>query len=66
VQLKVAERAVDAFGKVAQDATTTLVIPANMSEVSGLIATAMKMISSTRSNVVPGPVIAPDAARRGN
>src|SRR5512139_49878 len=29
VQLKVAERAVDAFGKVAQDSKTTLVIPAN-------------------------------------
>src|SRR3954466_4782115 len=48
VQLKVAERAVEAFGKVAEDSTTTLVIPANMSEVSGLIASAMKMISSTR------------------
>lgn len=53
VQLKVAERAVDAFGKVAEDATTTLVIPANMSEVSGLIASAMKMISGTRT---PSPV----------
>jgi regulator of protease activity HflC (stomatin/prohibitin superfamily) len=49
VQLKVAERAVDAFGKVAQDSTATLVIPANMSEVSGLIASAMKMISGTRT-----------------
>lgn len=48
VQLKVAERAVDAFGKVAEDSSTTLVIPANMSEVSGLIASAMKMISGTR------------------
>lgn len=61
VQLKVAERAVDAFGKVAEDSSTTLVIPANMSEVSGLIASAMKMISSTRGNPpapvpsVPGP-----------
>jgi regulator of protease activity HflC (stomatin/prohibitin superfamily) len=53
VQLKVAERAVEAFGKVAQDATTTLVIPANMSEVSGLIASAMKMISGTRTPVGP-------------
>lgn len=48
VQLKVAERAVDAFGKVAQDSSTTLVIPANMSEVSGLIASAMKMVAGTR------------------
>jgi len=49
VQLKVAERAVEAFGKVAQDSKTTLVIPANMGEVSGLIASAMKMISGTRT-----------------
>lgn len=55
VQLKVAERAVDAFGKVAEDSNTTLVIPANMSEVSGLIASAMKMVSSTRGNP-PAPV----------
>src|SRR3569833_1295448 len=48
VQLKVAERAVDAFGKVAEDSKTTLVIPANMTEVSGLIASAMKMISGMR------------------
>lgn len=54
VQLKVAERAVDAFGKVAEESTTTLVIPANMSEVSGLIASAMKMISGTRSPVLAG------------
>jgi regulator of protease activity HflC (stomatin/prohibitin superfamily) len=56
VQLKVAERAVDAFGKVAEDSTTTLVIPANMSEVSGLIASAMKMITASRT---PGGVAAP-------
>ncbi len=46
VQLKVAERAVDAYGKVAADATTTLIVPGNMSEVSALIASAMKMIGT--------------------
>jgi len=54
VQLKVAERAVDAFGKVAEDSNTTLVIPANMSEVSGLIASAMKMVAGTRSSAPAG------------
>jgi regulator of protease activity HflC (stomatin/prohibitin superfamily) len=57
VQLKVAERAVDAFGKVAEDSTTTLVIPANMSEVSGLIASAMKMITASKGPV-PMPAVA--------
>jgi regulator of protease activity HflC (stomatin/prohibitin superfamily) len=48
VQLKVAERAVDAYGKVAADATTTLIIPGNMSEVSALIGSAMKMIGTAK------------------
>jgi regulator of protease activity HflC (stomatin/prohibitin superfamily) len=43
VQLKVAEMAVEAYGKVAADATTTLIVPSDMSQVSGLIASAMKM-----------------------
>lgn len=45
VQLKVAEKAVDAFAQVAHDANTTLVVPSNMSEVSALITSAMKMVS---------------------
>jgi len=49
VQLKVAERAVDAYGKVAADATTTLIVPGNMSEVSALIASAMKMVGTAKS-----------------
>jgi regulator of protease activity HflC (stomatin/prohibitin superfamily) len=49
VQLKVAERAVDAYGKVAADATTTLIVPGNMSEVSALIGSAMKMIGTVRA-----------------
>jgi len=44
VQLKVAEKAVDAYSKVASEATTTLVVPSNMTEVSTLITSAMKMI----------------------
>ncbi|QNP49133.1 SPFH domain-containing protein [Diaphorobacter aerolatus] len=46
VQLKVAEKAVDAYSKVAADATTTLVVPSNMTEVSALVTSAMKMIQT--------------------
>ena len=46
VQLKVAEQAVDAYGKLASDATTTLVVPSNMTEVSSLITSAMRMIQT--------------------
>ncbi len=44
VQLKVAERAVEAYSRVASDATTTLIVPANMTEVSALITSAMTMM----------------------
>jgi regulator of protease activity HflC (stomatin/prohibitin superfamily) len=43
VQLKVAEKAVEAYSKVASDATTTLIVPGDMTQVSTLIASAMKM-----------------------
>ncbi|WP_367068660.1 stomatin-like protein [Oryzisolibacter sp. LB2S] len=46
VQLKVAEKAVEAYGKVASDATTTLIVPSNMTEVSALVSSAMKMIQT--------------------
>lgn len=49
VQLKVAERAVDAYSKVAQDAATTLIVPSNMTEVSALISSAMKMVQTQRT-----------------
>jgi regulator of protease activity HflC (stomatin/prohibitin superfamily) len=48
VQLKVAERAVDAYSKVAADSTTTLIVPSNMSETSALIASAMRMVQGTK------------------
>ena len=48
VQLKVAEKAVDAYSRVAASATTTLVVPSNMTEVSTLIASAMKMVQAQR------------------
>ena len=46
VQLKVAEKAVEAYGRLASEASTTLVVPSNMTEVSTLIASAMKMVQA--------------------
>ncbi len=43
VQLKIAEQAVNAYSRVAADATTTLIVPSNMTEVATLIGSAMKM-----------------------
>ena len=47
VQLKVAEKAVQAYAQLAQK-NNTMIVPGNLSEVSGLIATAMALIR-------PGP-----------
>jgi len=49
VQLKVAEKAVEAYSSVANKATTTLIVPSNMTEVSALIASAMKMVQSNQA-----------------
>ena len=49
VQLKVAEKAVAAYSQVASDAATTLIVPSNMTEVSALITSAMKMVQSNKA-----------------
>ena len=49
VQLKVAERAVDAYGRVADKSSTTLIVPGNMTEVSSLIASPMRMVRVSKS-----------------
>ncbi len=43
VQLKVAEKAVEAFSELAQK-NNTMIVPSNMSEVAGLIGTSMALI----------------------
>jgi regulator of protease activity HflC (stomatin/prohibitin superfamily) len=49
VQLKVAERAVDAYSKVASESKTTLIVPSNMTETSALIASAMRMVQGGKA-----------------
>jgi regulator of protease activity HflC (stomatin/prohibitin superfamily) len=44
VQLKVAEEALQAFGRVADKSKATLIVPSNMTEVSTLISSAMAMV----------------------
>jgi regulator of protease activity HflC (stomatin/prohibitin superfamily) len=46
VQLKVAERAVDAFAQLART-NNTLIVPSNMSETAALIGTAMALFKGT-------------------
>jgi regulator of protease activity HflC (stomatin/prohibitin superfamily) len=52
VQLKVAEKAIDAYGQLAKT-TNTMIVPGNMTEVSGLIATAMAVMQRAAPPAVP-------------
>jgi regulator of protease activity HflC (stomatin/prohibitin superfamily) len=56
VQLKVAERAVDAFAQLAQK-TNTMIVPGNMTEVAALVGSAMALMRG--AHVAPGANIAP-------
>ena len=47
VQLKVAEKAVEAYAQLAQK-NNTMIVPGNMSEVSSLIGTAMTMMKKVQ------------------
>jgi regulator of protease activity HflC (stomatin/prohibitin superfamily) len=48
VQLKVAEKAVDAYALLART-NNTMIVPGNMTEVAGLIGTAMALMKGTSS-----------------
>jgi len=47
VQLKVAEKAVESYAQLAQK-NNTMIVPGNMTEVAGLIATAMSLIKGVQ------------------
>ena len=49
VQLKVAEKAIEAYSRVASEAKTTLIVPSHMGEVATLIGSAMQMVQATKT-----------------
>ncbi len=49
VNLKVAEQYVNAFGQLAKT-NNSIIIPANMNDISGLIATALQVVKSQKHN----------------
>jgi regulator of protease activity HflC (stomatin/prohibitin superfamily) len=53
VNLKVAEQYVQAFGELAKQGNT-LIVPANLADVSSLIASAMTVVRGTQRPGVPG------------
>ena len=54
VQLKVAEKAIEAYALLAK-ANNTMIVPGNMTEVSGLIATAMAVMKRGDAKPAPAP-----------
>ena len=59
MQLRVAEDYIQQFGNLAQK-SNTLVVPANLSDIAGMIALATKVFEHSRAN---GPPAAPAPAR---
>jgi regulator of protease activity HflC (stomatin/prohibitin superfamily) len=49
VQLKVAEKAVEAYSRLASESSTTLVVPSDMSQMTTLISSAMRVLTATKS-----------------
>ncbi|MDO8419098.1 MAG: band-7 C-terminal domain-containing protein, partial [Rubrivivax sp.] len=54
VQLKVAEKAVEAYSQLAQK-NNTMIVPGNMTEVSALIGTAMTLLKGVGAPGAPTP-----------
>jgi regulator of protease activity HflC (stomatin/prohibitin superfamily) len=54
VQLRVAEAYIAQFGNLAKQ-STTLIIPSTLSDLSGMVASAMNIIRSSGPSPSPGP-----------
>jgi len=54
VQLKVAEKAVEAYGQLAKT-NNTMIVPGNMSEVAALVGTAMTLLGKSAPGARPAP-----------
>ena len=61
MQLRVAEDYIRQFGNLAQK-SNTLVVPANLSDIAGMIALATKVFDQTRAGDAPRPPPAPAPA----
>ena len=60
VQLRVAEQYVEQFGNLAKS-TTSVIVPASVSDLAGMVAAAMKVFGSTPVQVAPGRAASPPA-----
>ncbi len=49
VALKVAEKAVEAYGKLASESQATLIVPSDMTQVATLIGSAMKLVQGQKA-----------------
>jgi regulator of protease activity HflC (stomatin/prohibitin superfamily) len=61
MQLRVAEDYIEQFGHLARE-TNTLVVPANLSDIAGMIALATKVFDHTRAGAAPPAPAAPAPA----
>jgi regulator of protease activity HflC (stomatin/prohibitin superfamily) len=64
VNLKVAERFVDSFALLAKT-NNTMIVPANLGDIAGLIATATSIIKSGGVSMAPGQNVPPSGGGAG-
>jgi regulator of protease activity HflC (stomatin/prohibitin superfamily) len=63
MQLRVAEDYIQQFGSLAKT-TNTIVLPANLTDIAGMIAVATRVFEETRTDVAPPPAAPPVTPRR--
>ena len=55
MQLRVAEQYIKEFGQLARDAKSTLIVPANLADISSMISVATSVFNAQKSEVTPPP-----------
>ncbi len=57
LQLRIAERYIDQFGSLAKT-SNTMIVPANVADVAGMLATAMSIVQRGKGSEIAGPAAA--------
>jgi len=64
MQLRIAEQYVREFGQLARDAQSTLIVPANLTDIASMIGVATSVLKAPGSDNRPAPPLTPAPAPR--
>jgi len=62
--LRIAEQYVREFGQLARDAQSTLIVPANLTDIASMIGVATSVLKAPGSDNRPAPPLTPAPAPR--